>query len=153
MTMNEKLSSKYPDTKSFHFYNANPKGKKTCDCSIRAVSTALGLSYEETAREMLEYTFKTGLMINDPKHIDKFLCSKGWVKCNQPRKSDNTRYTGIEFCENAMNYGIAKFNYDVTRVIANMGTQHIVAIMDGKIYDTWDSSWCRVGCLWVLPIK
>lgn len=151
MTMNEKRMDKYPDTKSFHFHNANPKGKMTCDCSIRAVSTAMRMTYEDTAREMLEYTFSTGLMINDPKHIEKFLQHKGWIKCKQPKKKDNTKYTGKEFCEKAMNYGLLSTNYDTTSIVANVGTHHIVAIMDGRIYDTWNSSGGKVGNLWVRP--
>ena len=34
-------------------YNANPKGRKTGDCVIRAICTALHMSWEETYIEML----------------------------------------------------------------------------------------------------
>ena len=32
----------------FHFYNANPSGKRTTDCVIRAISTATDQTWEET---------------------------------------------------------------------------------------------------------
>ena len=49
---------KYPDTNTFHFYNANPKNKYTGDCVIRAISTALEQSWEQTIKELTELGIK-----------------------------------------------------------------------------------------------
>ena len=90
---------KYPDTSTFHFYNANPKNRVTGNCTFRAISTALEQSWEQTVMEMAEMSCETGYAINDKKGIERYLASKGRKKQKQPRKDDNTKYTGKEFCE------------------------------------------------------
>lgn len=129
---------KYPNTKTFTFYNANPKGKYTCDCVARAVCTALNEPYETVIREMVEMSIKTGYEYTDPKCIDKYLQSKGWTKMKQPRKANNTKYTGKEF--HKVFKGVC---------VANIGGHHIVCIKGGKVYDTWDSTDGCIGNYWV----
>lgn len=129
---------KYPDTKTFKLYNANPKGKFTGDCVIRAVCTALEKPYEETYRELLELCLQTGYSIASKENYSKYLELQGWTKKKQPRKRDNTKYTGEEFC---------KF-YKGT-CVANIGGNHVVCIKDGKVYDTWDSTDGCIGNYWV----
>lgn len=131
---------KYPDTKTFTFYNANPKGKFTCDCVARAVCTGLNRSYNEVLKEMFEIQITTGYEYTDNKGIEKYLESQGWVKHKQPRKRDNTKYTGEEFCEL-----IADKN---KRYICNIGGHHIVAIVDKKVHDIWDSTYKCIGNYW-----
>ena len=72
------------------------------------------------------------------KCIDKYLTSKGCIKMKQPRKSDNTKYTGKEF------YKI--FN---GVCVANIGGNHVVCIKNGKVHDTWDSTDGCIGNYWV----
>ncbi len=129
---------KYPDTKTFKFYNANPKGKFTCDCVARAICTALEEPYEIILREMFEMSIKTGYEYTDSKCIDKYLVSKGLTKNKQPRKHDNTKYTGNEFCK------VFKGT-----CVANIGGHHMVCIKNGKVHDTWDSTYGCIGNYWV----
>jgi len=84
---------------------------------------------------------------------DKYLQSKGWVKHNQPKKRDNTKFTGKEFCKE-LNCNIAAVG---VTVIANIGGHHIVCIKehyDGdayglhKVYDIWDSTDGCIGNYW-----
>lgn len=131
---------KYPETKTFHYYNANPKNRITGDCTFRAICTALEQSWEQTVMEMAELSCKTGYAINDSKGIERYLKEKGWVKHSQPRKSDNTKYTGKEFCSK-----IADKN---TRYVCNIGGHHIVAVVDGKVNDHWDSTDGCIGNYW-----
>ena len=155
MTMNEKRAKKYPDTDYFHFHNANPKGKITTDCVIRAISTALGQSYEKTIVEMAEMTTKTGYMLNENKGIDRYLQSKGWIKCKQPKKWDGTKYTGREFCRTLTHpiyseeLNLTDKSFEIHRVLAKIGGHHIVAIMSGQIWDTWNSADGSIGIVWV----
>lgn len=139
---------KYPDTATFHYHNANPKGRITGDCTFRAVSTALGQSWEQTVMEMAELSCKTGYAINDTKNIDRYLQSKGWVKHKQPRKADNTKLTGKEFCLEIQD-DFAWVTGGVKDVVANIGGHHIVAIIDGQVWDTWDSTDGCIGNFWV----
>jgi hypothetical protein len=129
---------KYPDTKTFTFYNANPKGKITCDCVARAVCTALGESYNDVLKEMFNMSIETGYEYTDSKCMDKYLQSKGWTKMKQPRKKNNTKYTGEEFCK------IYRGTY-----VANIGGHHVVCIKNGKVHDTWDSTDGCIGNYWV----
>lgn len=140
---------KYPDTDTFHFYNANPKNKYTTDCVIRAISTVTGISYETVLMEMAEQQIKTGLDMSEKKAIDKYLQSKGWVKHKQPKKWDNTKYTGSEFCKELMRYDseIDSGN-DMRHIIANIGGHHIVAIIEGQVWDTWNSTRGCIGNYW-----
>lgn len=157
MTMNEKRKQKYPDTATFHFYNANPKGKMTSDCVVRAISTVLRQPYDQTLREMTEMTIKTGYMWNENTGINKYMESKGWIKCKSPRKEDGKKYTGSDFCRTLMHpiyseeLNLHNKGFEINNVLANIGGHHIVAIMSGQIWDTWNSSSKSIGIVWVKP--
>ena len=132
---------KYPETNTFHYYNANPKGRITCDCVARAMCTALKQDYTVILKEMFELSINTGYEYTDKKCIEKYMELKGWTKMKQPKKTNNTKYTGKEFCKL-----IADKNKNY---IANIGGQHIVAIVDGKVNDIWDSTDGCIGNYWV----
>lgn len=134
-----KRQEKYPETSTFHYYNANPKGRITTDCVVRALCTALKQDYNETVMELAEMQCKTGYDDGDTKLIDKYLQGKGWIKHKQPRKADNTKYTGKEFCKRARKY---------ERYVANLGGNHTVAIVNGKVNDIWDSTDGCIGNYW-----
>lgn len=133
-------TEKYPETSTFHYYNANPKNRITGDCCFRAMCTGLNQDYNQTVMEMAELMCKTGYALNDSKGEAKYLAEKGWVKHPQPRKADGTKYTGKEFCKL-----LAKKN---KRYIAHIGGHHIVAIVNCKVYDIWDSTDGCIGNYW-----
>lgn len=132
---------RYPDTSTFHYYNANPKNKVGDDCVIRAICTALNQPWEQTVRELTEVGIKYGYVVNDPNTYKRYLKAKGWTIHKQPRKADNTKYIGKEFCNN-----IAKQNQNY---IAHIGGGHIVAIINGKVNDIWDSTDGCIGNYWI----
>lgn len=132
---------KYPDTSTFHWYNANPKNKYTNDCVIRAISTALNLPWNKVYKDLVDIGMKYGYMPNDPKTYNKYLESMGWYKQKQPRRYDGTKYTGVEFCKDLCT--------PYQNVIAHIGGHHIVAIVNAKVYDTWDSTSGCIGNYWV----
>ena len=146
---------KYPETSSFYFYNANPKSRYTSDCVVRAICVALEETWDDVIMEMAKLSCETGYSINDTNGINLYLERKGFVKQSQPRKDDNTRYTGREFCNwLSVNYP----NGELGRVVANIGSGHTVCIIptnhgDGincryKVLDTWDSSDGCIGNYW-----
>lgn len=136
---------KYPDTECFHFYNANPKNKITGDCVTRALCTALGLPYNQTVMEQAEVQCKTGYDNATSQGMDYYLKDKKWVKRPQPRKSDNTKYTGAEFC------AFLKRTHGPKRIIANIGGHHTIAIINYVIQDIWNSSYKTIGNYWINP--
>lgn len=125
------------NTESFTYYNANPKNKHTTDCVIRAICTALDQSYAETLIELADMQLKTGYDFTDAKGFGKYLELKGWIKNKQPRKANNTKYTGKEFVK--MFKGIC---------VANIGGNHTVCIKDGRVFDIWDSTDGCIGNYW-----
>lgn len=142
---------RYPDTSTFHYHNANPKNRLTTDCVIRAICTALEQDYCKTVMELAELQCKTGFDDGDKKLYDKYLQSKGWKKQNQPRKDDNTKYTGKEFCEQLQAdpwIFTGKENDYKARIVANIGGGHIVAIINGKVWDIWNSTNGCIGNYW-----
>ena len=139
----KRSTEKYPDTQVFHFHNQNPKNRITGDCAFRAISLATGIDYNTVVMEMAELQCKTGYALNDKKGIERYLEIKGWKKCKQPRKSDNTKYSGKEWCIELQESHIKR------PMIANIGGHHIVCIKDGKIWDIWNPSSNAIGNFWV----
>lgn len=140
------------DTHYFKYYNANPKNKHTTDCVIRAICTALNQNYETTLQELVKMQLKTGYDISDAKCFGKYLELKGWTKQKQPRKPDNTKYTGKEMCS-ILNCDILAVGKSI---IANIGGHHIVCIKETeglhgsfKIFDIWDSTNGCIGNYWI----
>lgn len=139
---------KYPDTPYFHYHNQNPRNRITTDCVIRAISTATEIPYNQVVMEMAELQCKTGYDDGDPKLYDLYLKEQGFKKQKQPRKADNTKYTGAEFCKELQSdYGYV-IGKDI-RIVAHIGGGHVVAIIDGKVWDTWDSTDGCIGNYWV----
>lgn len=142
---------KYPNTSTFTFYNANPKNKYTDDCIVRALCTAMEKPYEDVLRDLCELSIKTGKFLD----YDKYLQLNGWTKFSQPRKRDNTKYTGKEFCKKVQNVitrdEVISFShlYNCNNIIANIGGHHIVAIINGKVQDIWDSTDGSIGNMWI----
>jgi hypothetical protein len=133
-------TTKYPETSTFHYFNANPKNRITGDCVFRAFTLAMQQDYNTTVMEMAELMCETGYALNDKKGEERYLAKKGWVKHTQPRKADGTKYTGKEFCE--------RLAIKNQRYIAHIGGHHMVAIVDGKVNDTWDSTNGCIGNYW-----
>lgn len=126
------------NTKSFTYHNENPHGIKTTDCVVRALCTALEQDYYDTVMELAKFQCETGYDKSDKKGYSIYLESKGWVKMKQPKKPDGTKYTGKDFGE--VYKGVC---------IAHIGSHHVVAIKNGVVYDTWDSSEGCIGNYWI----
>lgn len=138
---------KYLETSTFHYHNANPKNRITTDCVIRAISTATEIPYNQVVMELAALQCKTGYDDGDSKLYDKYLQSKGFIKHKQPRKDDNTKYTGKQWCrhlQDSYDYVIG----NLKPMVAHIGGGHMVAIIDGKVYDTWDSTGGCIGNYW-----
>ena len=87
-------NKKQKDTKYVHFFNANPKDKKTGDCVIRAISTATGKSWDDVLDELTEVAHTVKSVPNNKECYEVYLEKNGFIRCKQPRKDDNTKYRG-----------------------------------------------------------
>lgn len=133
-------NKKQKDTRYVHFFNANPKDKKTGDCVIRAISTATGKSWDEVLDELTEVAHTVKSVPNNKECYEVYLEKNGFIRCKQPRKDDNTKYRGWEFLD--------KIKKSDT-ILCHIGTHHIVAIKNKKIWDIWDCSYDCVGVYWI----
>lgn len=131
------------DTQYFHYFNANPKRKATGDCVIRALSLATGKSWADILRMLCDISVITGYMVEDTRTYDKLLMGLGWLKQRQPRKPDNTKYTGREFCEKL------EFENRNEKIIAHIGGHHMTCFCNHTIWDTWDCSRKCIGNYWI----
>ena len=120
-------------------YNANPKKRKTTDCVIRAISTALNNSWENTYRSLVDFSIKRGLMCNDKRAYTNYLKAKGYEMLKMPRRNDNTRYTVKEFIDE-----LAEANTIYIISVAN----HLTVVKDRVLLDTWNCSRKSVGNYW-----
>ena len=119
--------TKYPNTTTFHYYNANPKNRITGDCTFRAICTACDITWEEAVMGWAHTVCET--KYEGTKSVDLFLKKLGWIKHSQPRKADNTKYTGKEFCKELNSNTMATGK----KIIANIGGHHIVCIKEDEI--------------------
>jgi len=138
---------KYKTTDTFIYYNANPKNRITGDCVKRAFCTAMDIPYNTVVMEMAELHCETG---HDPSYnIGIYPERKGWIKHAQPRKADNTKYTGSEFCK----YLTEKYPHgEIGSIIANIGGHHTICIKwifgKYKVHDIWNSTKGCIGNYW-----
>lgn len=146
------------DTEYFHYHNQNPKNKRSSDCVVRAISTASDKSWDEVLDDLVIIAHKYKEMPNDTKCYSRYLEDLGFIKCKQPRHTDNTKYTGKEFIKWCnKNLGSRR------SIVAHIGGNHVIAIkelieIDGdghqrrydyNIYDIWNSSNGTIGNYWI----
>ena len=113
--------------KMFVCENINPISKRVGDCTVRAISKALEQDWERTYIELCLQGF---LMCDMPSanHVwGAYLRSKGFCKAVFPEDCPND-YSIKDFCRD---------NPSGRYILAMPG--HVVPVVDGKYYDTWDS--------------
>lgn len=138
--MKRSRQEKYPETKTFHYYNANPRNRITGDCRIRAIAVACDVPYNQVVMDLARIQCETGYDQCANQGISILMKEYGWTKHKQPRKLDNTKYTGKEFCERLAQPGKKYF--------LNIGGHHEAAIVNCKVWDIWDSTGGCVGNFW-----
>lgn len=110
------------------YYNPNPLGKNVDDCSIRAVSKALSLSWDEAFDILSGYGKAIGDLQNSNLAIDLALRNNGFVRDIIPNTCPFC-YTTEDFCtDHPIGIFVLGFGY------------HVATIIDGDIYDAIDSS-------------
>ena len=108
--------------------NNNPMSRRVGDCSVRAVATALGISWEEAYTLLAAAGYRMGNVISSNEVITAVLRQHGFYKKAIPNTCPDC-YTIADFCEDHP-YG--------TFVLFTSG--HVATVIDGDLYDVWDSS-------------
>lgn len=110
------------------YFQPNPCGRSVGDCSVRALSKALNMSWEDAYIEI----FKAGYNMCDMPSSDSVwgavLRKYGFYRKAIPAICPDC-YTAEDFC----------LDYPIGTYVLGFGG-HAATVVDGNIYDTWDSS-------------
>lgn len=121
---------------NFRYLNVNPRSRDTIDCTVRAISLFLEQSWDDTYWGICTIGFLTKDMPSSDRTWIRYLVSK---YCK--------RYTIPNTCP--MCYTVKDFCYDFPygRYLLKVD-EHVVAVIDGYYYDTWDSGDEVVSYYW-----
>lgn len=108
-------------------FNINPVCRRGDDCTVRAIATALNKDWEEVYIDLCIYGLKN-YDIPSANHVwGAYLINQGYSRHIVPNTCPIC-YTVKQF---------AKDHPKGTYILALHG--HVVAVIDGDYYDTWDS--------------
>lgn len=109
-------------------WNNNPVGRRVGDCSVRAIAKALGVDWETAYAMIASNGFAMGDMPSSNSVWGAVLRQNGFKKQVIPNS-----------CPDCFTF--ADFARDNPRGTFVLGTgTHVATVVDGNIYDSWDSS-------------
>ena len=114
----------------FKYYNANPYGNNISDCVIRSLSVLTNRNWHDVYNELSDLANKQGLLFSNVEFVEDYLDNKYDRECHYSKKVG-------EFA-----YEFPKGKYAVTM------NNHITAIIDGVIVDTFNPSERIMRCAW-----
>jgi hypothetical protein len=109
------------------YYQPNPNKKLQADCVVRAMCKAMNKSWDEVYVELCTLGFRIKAMPNDKDTWKQYLDDNNFKYHKITVKRGSKRGTVAEFAEKHK-----KGTYVLQ--VAN----HIVTVVDGYYYDTWD---------------
>lgn len=113
---------------NYIYTNKNPMKKRNNDCAIQALCIVLNKTWEEVFMGLAE----TGLLIYEPMTnkatTDLYLRNHGFSRHAIPDTCPDC-YTVFDFCK----------DHPFGTYVLGTG-DHAIAVIDGVIYDTWNSS-------------
>ena len=114
----------------FQYYNANPYGNNISDCVIRSLSVLTNRDWRSVYDELTDLAGDVGLMFDRVEFVEDYLDNR------YPRECHYSKTVG----EFAKEYPYGK--YAVTM------PNHITAVINGTIIDTFDPSERVMRCAW-----
>ena len=112
----------------FEEYNPNPVGRHVGDCAIRAIAKALDIDWETAFILITVNAYQMGDMPSSDSVWGAVLRENGFYKKIIPNYCLDC-YTVEDFCKDHPN-GIFVLGFG----------GHVATVVDGKLYDSWDSS-------------
>lgn len=119
-------------------YNANTSNKNTSDCVARSISIALGIDYDEVKRGLIKLGHKLNLPSwNYFQGFTQYIRDAvGYnIIWRKPTEVFDRSLTVEEFSDEL---------YEGTYLLlcgkSETDTSHMIALIDGTYYDSWDSS-------------
>ena len=112
---------------NWHFYNPNPLGLKTGDCTVRALCAVTEMDWETMHTRLCDLARRMGDMPSADRVWWELLRRYGFNRQGLVDQCPDC-YTVNDFCED---HPIGKY------VLGPH--EHAVAVIDGKYWDAWDS--------------
>ena len=109
-------------------YNPNPAGRKVGDCAVRAIAKALDTDWETAYLMLVSNGFAMGDMPSSDSVWGATLRQHGFYRESLSNDCPDC-YNAIEFM---------KDHPEGTYVLGFGG--HVATVVDGILYDSWDSS-------------
>ena len=109
-------------------FNNNPVSRNVGDCAIRAVSVALGIDWETAFALITANAFQMGDMPSSNAVWGSVLRQNGFKRAIIPNNCPDC-YTAEQFAADRPE-GVYVLGFG----------NHVAAVKDGMIYDSWDSS-------------
>ena len=116
----------------YKFYNANPLNKFEEDCTIRAISSATGRSWDDVYNSMADIAQLEGTMMDDREFIINYLDSK---------------YKRVPYLPRTVGQ-VSEMYFDSVLLITM--NAHICCSKYGIIYDTFDPRHRLVEEAWIV---
>jgi len=113
--------------KMFVLYNPNPAQNIVGDCVVRAISRLLDIDWQNAYVGVIAQGYKMYDMPSSNSVWGAFLKDNGYKRHTLPDTCPDC-YTVAEFCQ----------DYPSGRYLLATGS-HVVTVVDGDYYDTWDS--------------
>lgn len=109
-------------------FNNNPAGRNVGDCAVRAVSKALGVDWETAYLMIVKNGYEMGDMPSSNSVWGSVLRQNGFYRQSIPNTCPDC-YTAEDFCrDNPKGVFVLGFG------------NHVATVIDGKLYDSWQSS-------------
>lgn len=108
-------------------YNPNPTGRHVGDCSIRAISAALGIDWEAAYTLVTDAGFAMGDMPSSDSVWGAVLRRNGFYRKAIPNTCPDC-YTAEDFC----------IDHPRGTYVLGFGG-HVATVKNGTILDSWDS--------------
>lgn len=109
-------------------YNPNPAGRAVGDCAVRALAKALDTDWETAYAKIAAAGFNMGDMPSSNSVWGAVLRQNGFYRENIPNECPD--------CYTAENFSV-----DHPRGIYVLGFgNHVATVVDGVLYDSWNSS-------------
>lgn len=109
------------------YFNPNPVSARVGDCAVRAVAKALNTDWETAYAMIAANGFTMGDVMSGNNVWGSVLRQHGFYRSAIPNTCPDC-YTITDFCK------------DHPQGIYVVGTgTHVVCVVDGDYYDTWDS--------------
>ena len=112
----------------FVYYNPNPVGRSVGDCAVRAIAKALDIDWESAYMKLVS----NGLLMGDMPNSDA-------VWGSVLRQNGFYREEVSNYCPDCYTAEDFAYDHDNGIYVLSFGN-HVSTVVDGYIYDSWDSS-------------